>query len=512
MKAITKKICLFLFIAISFLACKKDLSSLDNNKIDGVVVDATGTDVLNVFQFDHLVVKPKITTSLKETDLTYEWRINIIPSDTTSLILGTTKDLDAEIRLKPNNSLDYHQLKYIITDKSTGLKYITVWKVNVRNSIGEGLVIAETSADGISSDISHIMSPLVTPDYASESIKRHVYSAINGKTIPGLIKEMLYTNVANANSIIATTPTSITTIRTLDYTFSAANDDLFFGHVGTYKPEAIYKVKQSEVYVENGKMAGSYLSITKKFGLPFDFKYQVPGQLAINAYSDDVKVAANFYDEKNGYFVYMPSVSTYGDRTMYPYPSISGGAFNPGNLPNKLNIAAGVGVGEDILHVLKDKTTGKLELYVLDKGGFNSDDWVTIPPTPKAFYDMSNAPGINEATKFVLLDNQKVLYYATANKIYAMLYGDATPTFQERYTLTAGETIGTLQIYRQSDYPYGELYLPTNNKQLIMSTYNGTEGKLYIMPMINIGIGNIDLPNIKSYGGFGKITAITTQK
>lgn len=512
MKAITKTLCLFLFIALSFLACKKDLSSLDNNKIDGVVVDATGTDVLNVFQFDHLVVKPKITTSLKETDLTYEWRINIIPSDTTSLLLGTSKDLDGEIRLKPNNALDYHQLKYIITDKSTGLKYITVWKVNVRNSIGEGLVIAETSTDGISSDISHIMSPLVTPDYASESIKRHVYSAINGKTIPGLIKQMLYTRIGADNSILAITETGITSVKTLDYTFSATNDDLFFGHVGAYKPGAIYKVKQSEIYVENDQLTSSYLAVTKKFGLPFDFKYQVPSQLAINAYSDDVKVAANFYDEKNGYFVYTPSVSSFGDRTMYPYPSISGAAFNPGNLANKLNIAAGVGLGEDILHILKDKTTGKLGLYVLDKGDFNYDDWVTIPPTPKAFYDMSNAPGINEATQFVLLDNQKVLYYATSNKIYAMLYGDTNPTFQERYTLPAGESISTLQIYRQSDYPAGELYLPTNNKQLIMSTYNGTEGKVYIMPMINIGIGNIDLPNIKTFTGFGKITAITTQK
>lgn len=511
MKAITRILCLFLLVAVSFSACKKDLSSLDTNKIDGVVVDTTGMGILNVFQFDHLVVKPKVSTALKENDLTFEWRINMIPADTTSLLLGTARDLDAEIRLKPNDFLAYYQLKYVVSDKSTGLQYITVWKVNVRNSIGEGLVIAETSTDGLSSDLSHLMSPLVTPDYAAESIKHHVYSAINGKTIPGLITQMLFTKIWTDNSILAITKTGITSVKTLDYTFSANNNDLFFGHVGDYKPDGIYKVQQGEIYLENGQLTSSYLGNTRKFGLPFDFKYQVPAQLAVSAY-DDFDVAVNFYDEKNGHFVYMPSVSPFGDRTMYAYPSVTGAAFNPGNLPNKLNVAAGIGVGQDMLHLLKDKTTGKLTLYVLDKGGFDEDDWVTIPPAPKAVYDLSNAPGINEATQFVLLDNQKVLYYATPTRIYAMLYGDVVPTFQERYTLPAGETISTLQIYRQSDYPFGDSYLPTNNKQLIMSTYNGTEGKVYILPMINIGIGNIDLPNLKTYGGFGKITAITTQK
>jgi hypothetical protein len=44
-----------------------------------------------------------------------------------------------------------------------------------------------------------------------------------------------------------------------------------------------------------------------------------------------------------------------------------------------------------------------------------------------------------------------------------------------------------------------------------MSTYNNTEGKVYIMPMKNIGLGNIDEPNIKVYNGFKRISAIGTQ-
>ncbi len=96
-----------------------------------------------------------------------------------------------------------------------------------------------------------------------------------------------------------------------------------------------------------------------------------------------------------------------------------------------------------------------------------------------------------------------------------MLYSTETPVFELRYSVPAGEEITTLQVYRQADYPFRSEgwdppYNATNNKQLIMSTY-GTEGKVYILPMINAGVGNIDVANIKTFNGFDRITAITTQ-
>ena len=113
------------------------------------------------------------------------------------------------------------------------------------------------------------------------------------------------------------------------------------------------------------------------------------------------------------------------------------------------------------------------------------------------------------------MDNQKVLYYATPGKIYAMLYSAGSPVFEERYTVPAGEEITTLQVYTQANYPFraegwDPPYLETNNKQLILSTY-GSEGKVYLLPLINAGVGNIDTANIRTFDGFDRITAITTQ-
>jgi hypothetical protein len=503
------RLSLFLLTIAAFISCKKDLSTLDTNSIEGVTLDTTGNGILSVFQFDHLVVNPKIKTALKEADLTYEWKVNLIPGDTASQTIATTKNLDVEIISTPNDFAKYYRLYYAIKDNTTGLKYITTWNLNVKNSIGEGLVVAE-STDGVNSDISHIMSPLVTPDVTAESIKHNIYSTINGALIPGLIKQMKYVPIYGVNNIIAITNNSIIKIKTLDYVFGGSNDDLFYGHTGDFKPESIDGVPFADIYMEKGKLTYTNLGASRKYGLSYEppFQTSFPSNIAINKF--DGPIVVNYYDEVGGFFAYIPSL-TFGDKTLRKYEFKNGNVFNPANLQGKINLAAGVGIDQDFLHLLKDKTTGKVALYTFSSGTFDND-FNSVVGSPKAVIDMSNAPGINEATRFVLLNDQKVLYYATPTKIYAMLFSSSTPTFEERYTVASGEQITTLQIYQQSDYPFGDSYLPTNNKQLIMSTYKGTEGKVYILPMKSLGLGNIDLPNIKTYGGFGKISSITSQK
>lgn len=507
----TYKLFAFLAIILSVYSCRKDMSTLDINKIQGVEIDTTGQSNLSVFQFEKLVVKPTLKAGdLPSADLTYEWKINIEPRSIVYDIIGTSKDLDFDVRLKPTKPSEFHQILYTVTDNKTGLKYIMSWPLAIRNSIGEGLVISET-ADGINSDISHIMSPLVTPDYSAISIKHKVYSAINGRTIPGLVKQLRFTNLKGSGSILlGITDNSLFTVKTLDYTAGPTNYDLFFTSPDALKPQTLAGLAQVDAYVGNNQLHSVWLAISSKIGLPYASSYFVPSHLALNRNNNYPAVVLNFYDEVNGLFVYQPSISSFGDRKMYPVGSVAGEAFNPRNLPNNVNLAAGVTKAGEFMHLLKDKSTNKMGLYIFN-GGTN-----LIPPSAKSFVDLSDAPEINQAVHFVLLDDQKVMYYATKTKIYAVMYGAATPTFSARYTVAGGEEITTLQIYQQSDYPlrsegWDPPYLSTNNKQLVMSTYS-SEGKVYLLPMINVGIGNIDVPNIKTYTGFAKITAISTQR
>ena len=506
---------LFTSVAI-FISCRKDLSSLDTLNIKGVSIDTTGQSILSVFQFDKLIVKPKLNMEgVIESNLKYEWKISAGPNIPGYQTIGTGRDLEYEVSQVPTVANRFYQILYVITDQSNDLQYAMAWPLIVRNSIGEGLVIA-TSDDGVNSDISHIMSPLVTSNYSGESVKYNVFSGVNGTTIPGILKQLRFSKLRGVGEIMmGVSDQTLAAIKTLNYSLAGKNEDLFYTPTPNMRHQMTGALTQHDIYIGNGKMYGVWLEISAKFGVPFDSKYTLPNHVALNGSSSGPLVMISFYDEEKGIFVYQPSVASWGDRNMHPLLPVAQGAFDPSATPNKVNLAAGVTQANEFLHVLKDKSTNKVGLYVVEDGKYD-DNWNQLPPVPKAFYDLSNAPDIQNAVHYVLLDDQKVLYYATKTKIYAMLYGSSTPTFSERYTARAGEEITTLQVYRQADYPkrfdgWDPPYISTNNKQLIMSTYNNTEGKVYIMPMKNIGLGNIDEPNIKVFNGFKRISAIGTQ-
>lgn len=508
-----------LILGVAFTSCKKDLSTLDVNPIAGVSVDKEGVTTMSVIQFDHLVINPKINfNGADESKFSYQWRVNLDLRDTVSKVLSNTKNLNAEISMVPTGTNQFYALSFIATDKENGLRYITYWPLSVSSSIGEGLVIA-TTADGVNTDLSHIMAPLVTPNYTNESVKRNIYSGVNGTTIKGLVKQMRYTGVFRAsprgvvNSLFAITDNSLTKINTVDFKYAGQNGELFYTPKTSYNFQAIDGKTQADIFIENNSLSIVYHGVSEKIGTHLDIQASIPRFFAFNRITNNDGLTFSFYEETKGKFMFIPivTINTGLDRNAYAHPDQPAAVFNSGNLPNKLNLAAGLGANEDFVHILKDKTTGNVNLYVLDRGAYGSPH---TAPAPKSNFNLSAAPGIAQATNFVILDNQRVIYYTSGNKIYAILYGGANPIFEERYTVAAGESITTLQIYQQSDYPWGAAFLPGNNNQLVMSTYGGTAGtgKVYILPMINLGVGNINQAAIKTFTGFDKVTAITTNK
>lgn len=520
MKKIKSILWLLVLMVALMSACKKDLSTQNDNPIAGVTLDKEGVNTLSVIQFDKLVINPKLNfNGADESKFNYQWRVTLQNNDTTSRVLSNTKNLDAEISMIPTGATQSYVVTFIATDKENGLKYITSWPLSVVSSIGEGLVVATTS-DGLNTDLSHIMSPLVTPNYTNDRVKFNIYSgANNNTTIKGLVKGMRFTGAlrlvprGTVNTLFAITDNSLTRINTVDFSLVGSNDNLFYTPRTTYNFQALNGKSQADIFVESGKLTIAYHAVTDKIGIPLDIQANIPGIFALNRITNNTSISLNFYEETKGKFMYLPAASSYTfqDRNAYTHTDQNVAVFNPGNLPNKTNVAAGLGVNEEFIHVLKDKTTAKLNMYVFDKGEYAA---ATVAPSPKANFDLSTAPGIATATNFVVLDNQRVVYYTSGNKIYAILYGGATPIFEERYTVPAAESITTLQIYQQSDYPWGTTFLLSNNNQLVMSTYAGAagSGKVYILPMINLGVGNINLAGVKTYTGFDKVTAITTNK
>lgn len=504
-----KLIYLFLFSSsILLVSCFDDTSTLAVNDLPDVAIDTTGVSELSVLQFDRLQVEPEIQIDgVTEADLEFTWELNYEPRDTVFAIVGTQKNLDILVERAPSQPDRPYNLVLTVLDTTTDLSYIMNWPLHVRNNLGTGLVVAE-SRDGVRTDLSLIMSPLVTPDYDETTLAFEVYSAVNGQTLEGLVKEMQYVVMFGVPTLLGITDQDFYRINRENFTYENMNEGLFFAHDGNFSPQTIGKINQGTIIVEGGVLTGTFLGGSRLFGAPFDTPYTVSDHVAMNAVPN-VPVAINFYDEVNGHFVMLPTIQSFGDNQMYAHPSDESGPFNPGNLTNRESLAAGITTNGHFAHVLRDSDSGDTALYLFDAGG---SDWPnTIPPSPVGLYDMSGAPDIDQAIHFAISDNQRVLYYATETKVYAMLYGGSEPVFDERYEAPAGEEITLLQIYQDADYPEGADFLPANNRTMMVATYGGGEGDLHMIPITSLGVGNFDLGNTVTHSGFGRILSVTPQ-
>lgn len=497
---------IFTLLFTTMVSCKDDLSTLDLNKLPEVSIDTTGQSSLSVFQFDKLTLDPKVIIKNDNGhNFTYEWFINLEPRSLEYISIGTSKKLEFDVTFVPTNLIYPHQVLLKIIDIDSGIEYFQDWPLTIRNGIGEGLVIVETY-DGVNTDLSHIMSPEVTVNYNNEKISKKIYSGVNGAPIAGLVHDMVYTQFGANKILLGSKPNGLFSINTLDYKAGAEDVDFFYADQENYGASYLGGITQNDILIHEGKLYASWLQIGR-FGLPFSNNYNIPGVIGVNSRYDRAYLGyntINFYSEENGQFVYQQALQ-FGDLVMKPVPSGNSSSFNPNNLPNQKPIVATVNNQGDFIHVLQDKQSGNYGLYVMD--GVNN---------PKHYTNLATAPEINQAVEFVLLQHQSVLMYATKTKIYAVIYSTTTPTFALRYTVAAGDEITSLRQFFQADYPmrdisWSEPHISTNGKQLILGTYNGTEGKVHILPLINEGIANIDQANIKTYGGFGKILFTTTQ-
>lgn len=508
------KIGLNLFLLLVITSCKDDLSTVESITLPEIKVDDADKKDLSVFQFDRLQFEPKIVQEGSESDnLSYEWKINIEGRSIEYVLIGVDRKLDYEVTFSPTSVGKEHQLILKIKDENSGVAYWQDWKLTIRNGIGEGLVIVETY-DGQNTDLSHLMSPLVTPDFNEEKLRYKVFSSANAYQIEGLVNNLVYTkNKANL-VLFGSTESSLFTINLLNYQMEKRNEELFYTPQESYGADFLSTIVQNDILVRDGQIYGSWLEATN-IGLPFSNSYKVPAIIGLNA-RNSPNVMLNFYSEELNSFIFQPALRVaFGDRVMRSVAS-STGVFDPSNVKNKTNVAAGVNERGEFIHLLRDKEGGEHTIYILDAGGYDGESGLAISPKPLRRISLTGAPEIEQATHFVILPDQDVVLYATKTKIYGIAYGASKPSFGLRYTVTSGEEITSLDIFQQADYPKRSSssqnkYFEKNNKQLILGTYTGSEGKVHILPLVNEGLANIDQKNIKTYNGFGRILFTTTQ-
>lgn len=502
--------------------------------IPDIIIDTTGIPSSFTVDFaQQLVIEPKVSSeSNPEGDFSYEWRLGLKSSSSSYMmtdsykIAGTEQKLDYRIDMMAD--VQPYQLWYRVKDNKNGQMRTILWSVTVSASSGQGLLLAH-STDGETSDLAVIQDTLFTANFKRAStgdptptlIKHDLYSLKNGEKWPGIIKQLVsqqrYADGRLGNFVDGHSNTSLFRINTLDFSLTAKDQDMFYTpteidirKMFTSAPYTGFPASGNDKFIWNGH-SFQRMKAPSSWSNPIErFCYGIRsigsrGWAAGNAnYTYDPhpifsagNSAAVFYDQYRGRFMYIEH--TWFDET-WPaqYSYTPGSGFNHTNIPGLEILYAEMGSKRDHCFIVKQEGEYKI-LSLTDTYEY---------ATARAMININDAPEIDKALYFVVCNNQPVVYYATStNKVYSILFLDGLGdqvTFALQYTCP--EPIDGLYLSRRG----GSKNIQYANDALLMTTYNGqNEGKVWVLPMGTINTGNLNTDKIVSFGGFGRISALT---
>lgn len=514
-----KKLLFYILIfGLGCISCYEDNSNKSIEPIAPILIDMGNMpSQFYVYQYGDLKVVPVIyKEGLNDNDLYFEWRLNGFGANR---LLGTGMILDAPIYEEQQS--DPYTLLLTVTDTTTWIKEVHSWKVQVTSRLSTGLMVADTK-DGNTGDLSLIMAYNFTNlnNDKQDTIFHHIYSKGNGQGSHGPIIGLVNSNYSTERVTTLLSSEDMVRMNPASYVKKEEMSDLFYlspDHKIT--PMAIQFLDETypgEYLLESGLLYYRDMwSRAKKFG----YYYQMNDESSY-AISDFVLFPRNTsrqlngvaFDSLNNRFVGLPDDAQYGQ--LIPL-SNNGGIFNPANLGNKECLFLGMGKDKKIQAILKDRATGDCFIYTM------------LPIMNQAkvevvgIADLSDCKNIRKAEYFTFSPLEEVMYYTIGNEIYAVLLTSDRPQSHECFkTLLDEDRITSLMIWQKQGKIY---YTPDDDgkdrtmnsasRMLVITTYNGTEGKVFTLPIENLGAGVIssDRKYHKEYKGFNKITAIAPQ-
>lgn len=540
-------------------SCYDDDSTLATKNIGDITFTET-TGELYVGSLEELSLTPdmQISEGTDTSALTYEWKltestiVNSTTYDWEFETIGTGATLDYTVE-RPVSTSPYTLLLTVTDTAHDNLQYTKAWKVYVRSSFLDGLLVSDTR-DGLTSDFTLINNSRFTLNYdKDEHIFRNIVESVNGAPYSGLMQNIYYgvygydTTIETNQVWAVTSDGKLARFDLEDFTQNGTLDDnnMVMDKGSDFRA---YSLFTSEQYF--------YLSTSNGFYslYPNNVNRFVSPMAALASYTADNNVIANspnrgyvsnwlsyasyqnltFYDKSQAAFITFDGSGTY----MYSDYFEANNVFDPNNLPNQTAISAVV--FEDmsyIVFLMKDDTDGSYSIYTLtrtvEEDGYWDDDWVNWTTTSPGQAASAGAKYSIPAEGKQLLDNavsvffsnrNQVLYVATSDAIYTINYGagaTATVSSAAKYTVPAGETITKVKMYKQGLYDY-DLSLIVgsdasvaetewNDKALMVVTQASEyDGKLRIVPISQVVDGTLDTSSTVTYDGFGKILDVTT--
>lgn len=546
--------CIVLAFAASGLAgCYEDKSTYATDQIPDIVLTDTETTSIYTGYLEQIDFAPELAQGgkvLEDNDnYTYTWELNEVPDENQFQTISTERELHVTV---PNGiSTTPYLLKLTVKDTENDLEYLFWWDLYIQSAFLDGLVISDTK-DGATSDLTLVLNQKLTTNYAGkeEKIFRNILaSGSSAAAYPGLLRSltpMLYGYIySKAKHYLWATDQNGELVRfnCEDYSVASGGDVLLYASEGQkfYKLFGTGNNKSCQTLMVAMSNAGNYCIqcvSTEVFSWPntaMNASSMKNGICASRSYSANNECVAAWLDEKtNKLIVADPYFAGY-----LIYHTITGsGAYDADNLGDQQVIAAGMTYTENIPALLLKDNAGTYAIYTItphqaEEGYYTDPDnwegWVVtspeIPYGPRARIEIP-AEGkalLDQATGTAFCTMQAILYVATADGIYAIDFASGKAVVSDvKFTPDAGEKITSVKLYQQGQYQYSsnmcgdgedqyrELLDWTNYAVIVTTQKSDTEGCVYVVPMTQIGTGNLDKAQALKYDGFGKILDVTT--
>lgn len=465
-----------LFCAL-ITSCSKDKGNYDLVPINEIKITDNEPDNIRIFQFETLKINPVIeqTKGIDENKLVYSWSTYLTANPPTSFALGSNKNLEAKIEVKPGK----YTILFMVKDTETGVSFFKEYKMEVSTKLGEGWLALEDTPSG-KQEISMIN--------VAEEVMHNLYENANsGKTLPDNSYEIKVLNTAygvqnvfilgksNAVEVDYISLKKFDEFKTWFYTPPTTINiqNYFYSSLGA----SGFIINNEELYSLSFLNAGDKL----KFGAPIKGDWKISSFAFPHTYSDYTLL----YDTKNQRFLrHLSSAIT-------TLSNPAGSAFDPNNVGKQL-VFGGPGSGNLYNCLMKNNNDDQYAVYRIN-AAYNA----SVIAAEK--YDIENAPEINKAKFFASSGLYLHIYYAVDNKIYLL----DIPAKKSRlvYTFPTGAEITAIKLKQSTNLIVS---YPDNNKQFVAAIYQGGQGKIYKFTVSNTGdfTGNTFT---KEYTGFNRV-------
>lgn len=488
---------LLILAAVLVVSCKKDEGNYSYHNADVALIDTTGLGgTFTIEQNASLRVAPVIGYKGDTANLSYEWLSYVKSLSSYTIgppkLIASTRVLDGPIKLSPGN----YYLELVVTDKVTRMKTTTRFFLNVLAYMESGWLVMHSKNN--ETDLDFIVTKNIQPT-AQEKRLRNLFETNAGAKLKGNGQMLGYSRRSNSdfNWITIGTSQELRRMQGFAFTQMAKDGALFRRPEAVINPQAHMNNSDHEMFINNGLLYPLQWTLPQDAFYSGSFRgdyYLAP----FFAYTNYSPLGIVVYDQKNLRFLYTTGAITNLDLFQFKAPG-AGQSFDLNNVGKDL-MFMDRGMNNYAYAFFKDKTGNGRYLYILNIS--KPDDGLM----GVAAEDMSALPEIANAKYFQVGSLGNVALYATDRTIYRYDYSGTKLAYVNFAGFGAGETITGMKIFKSTNNVNNTVtdFNATNNTVVFVSTWDGTQGRVYELGM-NLASGIINPTPLHVYDGFGKI-------